>query len=80
MAVLVGLVVGVAAGFWRANLRFAVVATVPLGVAALEIIVNAARFGASTMVVWAPILLTLTVAATVTALTFGRWLYRRRAS
>jgi xanthine/uracil permease len=77
MAVLVGLVVGVAAGFWRGNLRFAVVVFVPLVVAAVEIIVNTARFGAQTIVVWAPILLILTVAATATALACGRWLSRR---
>ena len=79
MAVLVGLVLGVAAGLWRTNLRFTVVAIVPLGVAALEIIVNTARFGATAMVVWAPILLTLTFAATAAALAFGRWLRRRTA-
>jgi hypothetical protein len=78
MAVLVGLVVGVAAGFWRGNLRFAVVVVVPMSVAALEIIVNTARFGASTIVVWAPILVTLTGAATGIAFASGRWLRRRR--
>jgi hypothetical protein len=78
MAVLVGLVVGFVAAYRRNNLRFGIVLIIPMGVAALEIVVNTARFGVGSMVVWTPILLTLTVAATAAALLGGGWLSDRR--
>jgi hypothetical protein len=78
MAVLVGLVVGFVAGYWRRDLRFGLVLVVPLAVAALEIIVNARRFGVVAMAVWTPILLVLTVAGTAGAVAAGRWLKGRR--
>jgi hypothetical protein len=78
MAVLVGLVVGFVAAYWRHDLRFGIVLVIPIGVAALEIIVNTARFGAGTMAAWAPILLTLTAGATAASFAGGRWLNRRR--
>jgi len=78
MAVLVGLVLGVVAAYRRADIRFGVVLIVPLGVAAVEIVVNAARFGVAAMAVWTPILLTLTVGANRGGVCRGRWLRGRR--
>jgi hypothetical protein len=78
MAVLVGLVVGFVAASRRTDLRFGFVLIIPMGVAALEIIVNTARFGVGPMVLWTPILLTLTVAATAATFAGGRWLSDRR--
>jgi hypothetical protein len=78
MAVLVGLVLGVVAAYRRADIRFGVVLIIPLGVAAVEIVVNAARFGVAAMAAWTPILLTLTVGATAAAFAGGRWLRGRR--
>jgi hypothetical protein len=78
MAVLVGLVIGIVAGYRRANVRFGIVLIIPMCVAALEIIVNAARFGVAAMAVWTPILLGLTIGATAAAVAGGRWLSGRR--
>ena len=78
MAVLVGLVVGFVTAYRRNDLRFGIVLIIPIGVAALEIIVNTARFGVGPMVVWTPILLTLTVSATAATFAGGRWLSGRR--
>ena len=78
MAVLAGLVVGFIAAYRSHDSRFAMVLIIPLCVAALEIVVNTARFGVSSMVVWTPILLTLTIGATAASFAGGRWLSSRR--
>ena len=78
MAALAGLVVGFVAAYWCHDLRFGIVLIIPMGLAALEIIVNTARFGVGAMVVWTPILFTLTVGATAAAFAGGRWLSGRR--
>jgi hypothetical protein len=78
MAVLVGLVLGVVAAYRRADVRLGVVLIIPLGVAAVEIIVSAARFGVAATAVWTPILVMLTVGATAAAFAGGRWLRGRR--
>ena len=80
MAVLVGLFVGVVVGFRRMHLPFVVVLVLPLAMAAVEIVVNTVRFGLGSMVIWAPLLVALTVTATAVATWAGRWLGLRRAA
>jgi tellurite resistance protein TehA-like permease len=80
MAVLVGLVFGFAAGFQRKTVvPFWLVLVVPLSVAALEIVVNADRFGVLAMALWSVILVILTIGAAAAAMAGGRWLSARRA-
>ena len=79
MAALVGLAVGFLAGFQRKTVvPFWLVLVVPLSVAALEIVVNADRFGVAAMAVWSVILVILTIGATAAAMAGGRWLSARR--
>ena len=72
MAVVVGLVVGFVLALRLAKLQFAFVLVAPVLVAALEIAVNTIRFGVASMVVWAPLLLALTVGATALGQVAGR--------
>ena len=80
MAVLVGLLVGVVTGFRRAHVPFALVLVLPLLMAAVEIVVNTVRFGLASMLVWAPLLVGLTVTATAVAHWLGGRVGRGRAA
>jgi CDP-diglyceride synthetase len=78
MAVIVGFVIGAVAANRRLHYSFGIVLVPPLALAVLEIVVNTVRFGAGAMVVWAPLLLVLTVGATALGSFVGRRLGARR--
>ena len=67
MAVLVGLAVGAFAGLRRWNVSSRRLLVVPLCFAALEIIVNVARFGLGAVALWSVILLVLATVGTLGA-------------
>ena len=79
MAVLVGLGCGFLVGVRWPTIRFTIAVLLPLLVAALEIVVNTVRFGATSMVLWAPVLVVLTVGATALSREAGRRVQAVRA-
>lgn len=78
MAVLAGFLIGFVAAYRRMGTKFVVVLIVPMVLAAVEIVVNTVRFGVAAMVVWTPVLIVLTVAATAAGTVAGRWVTARR--
>jgi hypothetical protein len=84
VAVIAGVLIGMLHGARRRPHGWSVlVLTLPFALAALEVVVNARRFGWTAMVVWAPILVGLTLAAMRIGVAVGSWvrsLRHRRSS
>jgi hypothetical protein len=80
MAALVGLVVGAVFGWLLPATSLRKVLAIPLGVAGVELVVNATRFGVSAIVLWGPILLALTCLATLASWKIAHLVQLRRGA